>query len=204
VVVQVATRSRGTTAGYRVAIAQSNFGGGGRGEHSHLRQQQSERGNGAERRGVRRHFPRGPAGGGHTQCHDHGLWLTDLPAGRGQRLTQLRGGGTIAASGSRVATVAVTATIVGSKVNTTGSVTSTNGGAGNSGSATLTAVDANIQLTPASAGNPAGTNHVLTITVNALGGTIDAGSHTATASIVSGPGSSRRPPPTGSVSRTRS
>jgi len=34
-----------------------------------------------------------------------------------------------------------------------------------------------------------GTNHVLTITVNAIGGTIDAGPHTATASIVSGPGS---------------
>jgi hypothetical protein len=34
-----------------------------------------------------------------------------------------------------------------------------------------------------------GTNHVLTITVNAIGGTIDAGPHTATATIVSGPGS---------------
>ena len=30
---------------------------------------------------------------------------------------------------------------------------------------------------------------MLTITINALGGTIDAGPHTATASIVSGPGS---------------
>jgi hypothetical protein len=53
----------------------------------------------------------------------------------------------------------------------------------------LRVVDANIQITPANATNPVGTNHVLTITVNALGGTIDAGSHTATASIVSGPGS---------------
>src|SRR5262249_9150226 len=42
---------------------------------------------------------------------------------------------------------------------------------------------------PATANNPIGSNHVLTITVNALGGTIDAGPHTATASIVSGPGS---------------
>ena len=49
-------------------------------------------------------------------------------------------------------------------------------------------VNANIQITPANANNPVNTNHVLTITVNALGGTIDAGPHTATASIVSGPG----------------
>ena len=52
-----------------------------------------------------------------------------------------------------------------------------------------TFVDANIQITPANATNPIGTNHVLTITVNALG------RHDRTrgrirrhASIVSGPG----------------
>src|SRR5262249_31319842 len=50
-------------------------------------------------------------------------------------------------------------------------------------------VDANIQITPGSATNPTGSNHVLTITVDAVGGTLDAGQHTATASIVSGPGS---------------
>jgi len=50
-------------------------------------------------------------------------------------------------------------------------------------------VDANIQISPPTATNAVGSNHVLTITVNALGGTIDAGPHTATASIVSGPGS---------------
>ena len=50
-------------------------------------------------------------------------------------------------------------------------------------------VDANIQISPGSATNPTGTNHVLTITVNAVGGTLGAGPHTATASIVSGPGS---------------
>jgi uncharacterized repeat protein (TIGR01451 family) len=50
-------------------------------------------------------------------------------------------------------------------------------------------VDANVQISPGSAINPVGTNHVLTITVSAVGGTIDAGPHTATASIVSGPGS---------------
>src|SRR5262249_27849519 len=65
----------------------------------------------------------------------------------------------------------------------------TNGLAGNSGPATKNWVDANINISPATASNEIGTNHVLTITVNALGGTIDAGPHTATASIVSGPGS---------------
>ena len=50
-------------------------------------------------------------------------------------------------------------------------------------------MDANIAITPATAVNPTGTNHVLTITVNAVNGTLDAGSHTATATIESGPGS---------------
>src|SRR6185295_3665265 len=67
--------------------------------------------------------------------------------------------------------------------------TATNAGPGGSGNASKVWVDANIQITPANATNLVGTNHVLTITVNALGGTIDAGPHTATASIVSGPGS---------------
>ena len=64
-----------------------------------------------------------------------------------------------------------------------------NTAAGGSGNASKLWVNANIQITPATATNPVGTNHVLTITINALGGTIDAGPHTATASIVSGPGS---------------
>jgi hypothetical protein len=51
----------------------------------------------------------------------------------------------------------------------------------------LRVVDANIQITPATADNPVATNHVLTITVNAINGTLAAG--TATATIVSGPGS---------------
>src|SRR5262249_23120649 len=50
------------------------------------------------------------------------------------------------------------------------------------------AVDANIQISPPTAANEVGTNHVLTITVNAINGTIDPGPHTATASIVNGPG----------------
>src|SRR5262249_17594397 len=55
-------------------------------------------------------------------------------------------------------------------------------------------VNANIQISPQTAANAVGSNHVLTITVNALNGTIDAGPHTATASIVSGPGSFVGPP----------
>jgi len=46
-------------------------------------------------------------------------------------------GGTIAAAGTCVVTVDVTATTGGSKVNTTGNVTSTNGGTGNTGTDTL-------------------------------------------------------------------
>ena len=66
---------------------------------------------------------------------------------------------------------------------------STDGVAAELGDAVKTFVDANIQITPATATNPIGTNHVLTVTVNAVGGLLDAGQHTATASIVSGPGS---------------
>ncbi len=46
-------------------------------------------------------------------------------------------GGTIAASGTCTVTVDVTATTGGAKVNTTGNVTSTNGGTGNTGTDTL-------------------------------------------------------------------
>ena len=100
-------------------------------------------------------------------------------------------------------TVTITSAVVGTTVvsatsrhpgqrrqtitRTTG--TAVNTASGGSGNASRTWVDANIQITPATANNAVGTNHVLTITVNAFGGTIDAGPHTATASIVSGPGS---------------
>src|SRR5262249_1255888 len=57
------------------------------------------------------------------------------------------------------------------------------------GNASKNWVDANINISPATANNAVGANHVLTITVNALGGNIDAGPHTATATILSGPGS---------------
>ena len=99
-------------------------------------------------------------------------------------------------------TVTITSSVVGTTVvqatsnipvsgvvipRTTG--TAANTASGGSGNASKSWVDANIQISPASATDEVGDNHVLTITVNALGGTIDAGSHTATASIVSGPGS---------------
>ena len=60
---------------------------------------------------------------------------------------------------------------------------------------------------PATANNPVGTNHVLTITVTAINGTIDAGPHTATASIVERPGQLRRlarPAPTRAAAATAS
>ncbi len=63
----------------------------------------------------------------------------------------------------------------------------TNGVAPNSGPATKTFVNANIKIGPPTADNPVGTTHVLTITVNGLGGNVASG--TATAAIVSGPGS---------------
>jgi hypothetical protein len=106
-------------------------------------------------------------------------------------------GGAAAAS----CTVTITSAVVGMTVvqassdipvngvtltRTTG--TAANTASGGSGNASKNWVDANINITPATATNPAGANHVLTITVNALGGPIDAGPRTATASIVSGPG----------------
>src|SRR2546425_658104 len=69
-----------------------------------------------------------------------------------------------------------------------GSVTrTTDGTAGNSGTASKTWADATIAITPATATNAVGTNHTLTITVTAVGTTL--GNGTATASITSGPGS---------------
>ena len=48
---------------------------------------------------------------------------------------------------------------------------------------------ASISITPGTATNAVGTNHTLTISVAPVVGTLDAGTYTATASIVSGPGS---------------
>ena len=53
----------------------------------------------------------------------------------------------------------------------------------------LAVVDANVQIAPTTATNAIGTNQPLTITVDASGGLLDPGPHTATASISSGPGS---------------
>src|SRR5215471_9495950 len=104
------------------------------------------------------------------------------------------GGGATASCTVTITSTATGTTVVQATSNipvngvTIPRTTATNPGPGGSGNASKSWVDANINITPANANNPIGTNHVLTITVNALGGTIDAGPHTATASIVSGPG----------------
>jgi hypothetical protein len=96
---------------------------------------------------------------------------------------------TVTISSATVGTTVVSATssigVAGETiVRTTG--TPANLAAGGTGNASKTWVNANIQITPATATNPIGTNHVLLITVNAIGGTLANG--TATANIVSGPG----------------
>ena len=99
---------------------------------------------------------------------------------------------TVTITSAVVGTTVVAATSdipVGGLTITRATNTAVNTAAGGSGNASKLWVNANIQISPATATNPIGTNHVLTITVNALGGTIGAGPHTATASIVSGPGS---------------
>ena len=50
----------------------------------------------------------------------------------------------------------------------------------------LNVVDGKLSITPATAVNAVGTNHTLTITVAGVNGTIDAGTYTATASLVAG------------------
>src|SRR4029434_1027205 len=104
-------------------------------------------------------------------------------------------GGGASASCTVVITSAVTgATVVSatSHIPLTDDATvtrTTDGTAGNSGPASKTWVDANIQINPPTGTNAVWTNHILTITVNAVNGTIDAAGGTATAAIASGPGS---------------
>src|SRR5439155_11377702 len=86
-------------------------------------------------------------------------------------------GGGATASCTVVITSAATGTTVVSATSSIpltgdGSVTrTTNGTAGNSGTASKTWVDATIAITPATATNAVGTNHTLTITVTAVGTT---------------------------------
>jgi uncharacterized repeat protein (TIGR01451 family) len=72
-------------------------------------------------------------------------------------------GGTVAASGTCTVTVDVTATTTGAKVNTTGNVTSTNGGTGNTGTDTLTIVSPP-SLAKAFSPNPIAVGGVSTLT----------------------------------------
>ena len=122
-----------------------------------------------------------------------------------ERPGQLRRGPTCDYTGGRCDSASCTVTITSATTGTTVvSATSNDPGrwpvdhrarprrrlnttAGGTDNASKKWVDANIAITPATATNAVGTNHVLTITVNAVNGTLAAG--TATATIVSGPGS---------------
>src|SRR5262249_10381391 len=140
----------------------------------------------------------------HVNVSEDGTTFSDAPVGTVCTVTITNGPGTptsqncTTTDSSGTCDVVITSSTVGTttlNASTTVTVTgvvltrTTNGLAGNSGPAEKNWVDANIQIAPTTATNAVGSNHVLTITVNALGGTIDAGPHTATASIVSGPGS---------------
>ncbi len=72
-------------------------------------------------------------------------------------------GGTIAASSTCTVTVDVTATTGGDKINTTGNVTSTNGGTGNTGTDTLTVIAAP-SIAKAFSPNPISVGGVSTLT----------------------------------------
>src|SRR5207249_1260067 len=115
-------------------------------------------------------------------------------------------GGGSTASCTVVITSATTGTTVVSATSSIpltgdGSATrTTDGTAGNSGTASKTWADATIAITPATATNAVGTNHTLTITVTAVGTTspltvpvtadgTSLGNGSATAIITSGPGS---------------
>jgi hypothetical protein len=102
--------------------------------------------------------------------------------------TDANGQCTITFTSSSAGTVTGHATSTLSVAGSAAFTVATDGVAPNGSDAVKTFVDANIGIAPATAANPIGTNHVLTITVNAIGGTIDPGPHTSTASIVSGPG----------------
>src|SRR5262249_26585305 len=143
---------------------------------------------------------------GHVNVAPDGVTFSNAPNGTVISFSIVSGPGSFVggvnscttSGGTGSCTVQITSSSVGATVvHATTDVTvagvtlhrETDGVAPNSGNANKNWVDANIQINPPTATNPLGTNHVLTITVNALGGTIDAGPHTATASIVSGPGS---------------
>jgi uncharacterized repeat protein (TIGR01451 family) len=79
-------------------------------------------------------------------------------------------GGTIAASGSCSVSVNVTPTTSGSKLNTTGNVSSTNGGTGNFASAALGAGDFTISVSPTMETIPPGHMAVYTLTLSSTTG----------------------------------
>ena len=95
---------------------------------------------------------------------------------------------TSTAAGTSTVHATSTFSVAGQSV-TRATSTSANTAAGGSNDATKNWVDANLSITPATATNAVTTNHTLTITVAGVPGGIDPGTYTATASIISGPGS---------------
>src|SRR5215469_15531197 len=83
-------------------------------------------------------------------------------------------GGTIPVGNSCVVSVNVTSSVIGSYTNTTAAVTSTNGGTGNTASATLTVAHASLSITKTHAGNfprgSTGNNYTITVSDGATAG----------------------------------
>jgi hypothetical protein len=145
-----------------------------------------------------------------TVEQDTGSGFVPVPAGTPCNITLTNGGGAVAtpAGPFNLTTNASGQCSVTFTSNTTGTVTGhasstlsiggqsvtvqTNGVAPNSADAVKTFVNAKVAITPATANNPVGTNHVLTLHVDVDPGTgfVNAPAGTSiTASIQSGPGS---------------
>jgi subtilisin family serine protease len=96
----------------------------------------------------------------------------------------------ISGSGAGTSTVNATTTVTlsgaGAITRTTG--TAANTASGGSGAAAITWADATLGISPATDGGAVGAARTFTISVTPAGGTLDAGTFTATASVTSGPG----------------
>ena len=112
--------------------------------------------------------------------------------------TDINGQCTITFTSNTVGTVTGHATSTVSVMGSANFTVATGTGLPNGPDAIKTFVNAWIEITPATDSNPINTNHVMTITVHAIGGLLDAGNFSATATKVSGPGGF--PPPNDSAS----
>ena len=97
-------------------------------------------------------------------------------------------GGTMAASGSCVFVVNVTGTSGGTQMNTTGSVTSTNAGTGNTANASVTVLVPDLTITKSHTGNftQSQTGAAYTIAVSNAGGVATVGTVTVTDTLPTG------------------